>query len=238
MNMLNRVLFGFAAAFAIASSAHATPVTFTLSSIALIGGSGYGPNKTATNKPDPNDNLLDVTFGVYDLPASFNLNQGASIGPFKFGFAHLYDTCIDGPNSGCGTTTNETANLGVTATFNFSSPYFANPTTGAIGYMPVTATGIAYVGPVRDGSPDKTADLDIKFDPVTVSFGNGGQFNIELSELQFVSNSTVDTYATITLLKAPAAPAAVPEPASLGLVGLGLLVAGGALRRKAVKKDS
>lgn len=61
-------------------------------------------------------------------------------------------------------------------------------------------------------------------DPVSVSFGSGGQFTVELTDVTHETNwwlgpeGEADVYATVTYDSAP-----VPEPSTVMLLGAGLL---------------
>ena len=155
---------------------------------------------------------LDVDFNANNIRRTFDLLNGGSQ-TFAFGTISFNETDIASA---------ETNNLGVSATFNFDDPLNSNRT--------VTASGVATVGAANDSGVDfriDWADLDVSF--------VGGTFRISMNDLSFTGNTTLTQNFTITLLSggAPVTGNAVPEPATLALVGGALLLAGVRRRRQA-----
>ncbi len=155
---------------------------------------------------------LDVGFAVDATPQSFSLASAGDAQTFKFGTVTFSETGF--------ISALETGALGVSATFSFLDPL--------AGLKSVTATGTAIAGVIADAA----VDFSIVWDTVTVAFGSGGSFEISMNSLSFSrSGQSLEQDATIRLLSAPTA--AVPEPATLALVLVGLAFAGGVARRRA-----
>jgi hypothetical protein len=203
------IVSAFALAAAVSTTASATPFTITGASFTNIGG-GYGGSGGLGND---NDNLLFVTFDASGFATqNFDLvNAGDTSGLFNFGTVTFKEQDISAAEAALG-------NLGVSATFTFSKP--------GVGTQTVTATGTAFFGPVNGGDATPT-DFTIDWNPVFVSFGNTGQFKIDVTDLAFTTNNMQNATASVTLVKAD-----VPEPGSLALAGLGLAAAGMVRRRK------
>lgn len=205
------IVSAFALAAAVSTAASATPFTITHAAFTNIG-TGYGGSPGLGND---DSNKLNVTFDASDFDTqSFNLtNVGDTSGWFTFGSVTFSEKDISAAEAALTT-------LGVSATFTFTKP--------GVGMQTVSATGRAYFGPVDGNDPNPT-DFIIDWTPVTVAFGTTGQFQIDVRDLSFNTHDTLDATAKVTLLKADAA---VPEPGSLALAGLGLAAAGMVRRRK------
>jgi hypothetical protein len=211
---IKHALLGLVSALSFSVSAFAAPVHFNFDTMSLTPGAGYGTDS---------ENLLDVVFTTWAAPGSFTLDlAGTTSKTFNIATVELRETCInpgscprasDGPG-------NEFKDLDVGVHFHSTSP--------ENGPLNVTLIGTAIPGPVDD----KQGDYFLTFAEGDYTFGNGGKFHLDLSDLTFTDVGTQTLTATITLLNAPATD--VPEPASLALVGLGLAgMAARGKRRKA-----
>ncbi len=192
-------------------------MTFTITNGTFSPQNGYG----TTN------NDLDVAFstaGYWGAAKTVTLNTvGQTSNLFNFGSVDLREGEI---------TQSETGSLGVTATFAFSNPFASGTSVTVQGNGLVTQTG-----DVDDcffcfgsGGVDPV-DYTLTWTPLTVNFGAGGQFRINMTNLSFNENEQFTQTASLTLL---ALPTSVPEPTTVALLGLGLL--GFAASRKASKK--
>lgn len=185
-------------------SAQVSATPFSITSVALTPGSGYGQESL-----DTTNTTLDVRFATSTFSAQiFSLTAINQFLTFNFGTVDLQE-----PNGNPGITVDERDNLGVTAKFTFLNPLGANQT--------VSATGNAILGFVNDQDVDYT----LLWTPTVVHFGTTGSFKLALNDLSFSGQGEQALSATITLLTldTPVDPRSVPEPGSLALFGLGAL---------------
>lgn len=120
--------------------------------------------------------------------------------------------------------------------------------TGAIdSTLHLDATVKVDKGPLRDNSTGNRGGIDGKWDlqliwqPLELAFGDGGLLGLTLTELKLTDQGhTAPQFAILSLLSAPqpaAAPAAaIPEPGSLALAGLGLCMAAVSRRRRTAQR--
>lgn len=199
-------------------------IPFSITGAAFAPGSGYGQD--AGNNGENGGKLLDVRFTNTFLPESFDLGVGGSY-TFDVGTVNLLEP-DSGNGANFGIRNQELDGLGVNIFFTFTDPL------GAVQNILATGTGTATQGGIADGAVDYVLD----WAAVPVSFGSGGLFVIDLADLMFSDRGLQTQTATITLHDLPqvaeitfipdAGPAirdtvSVPEPASMSLLGLGLL---------------
>ena len=193
-----------------AEPAGAIPFNITAASFSV--GTGYGADASETSSPT----LLNVLFSTAAFSAqSFSLNSVGASQNFAFGTVNFAE-----PSAGGGIDASETDNLGVTANLTFTNP------VGAVEN--VAAVGTATTGSVSDAGTDYT----LIWTPFDVAFGAGGLFRISLNDLSFSNTGTQSLTATVTLLNLPRI-AAVPTPATIAVLGLGIASLGFIRRKRA-----
>lgn len=201
MNIFRKVMLAIATMGCLATAPMAAAVPFEITAASFTPGSGYG-----IDADEDSGTLLDVRFvtsGTF-TPRQFDLSAIGQFLTFNFGTVNLQELNAKG-----GINNNEIDNLGVTASFTFTNPL------GVV--QNILATGTAITGSVSDSFVDYT----IVWTPLMVAFGTGGVFEIAMNNLSFADQGSQVQTATITLKGLPQG--VVPEPATIALLGLGLL---------------
>jgi len=208
-------VMGLLAVALLAGPMGASATTFNITTAQFLPGPGYG-----IDLAEGAGTQLDVRFLTSAFSAqNFSLSAVNQSFTFNFGTIDLEE-----PNAHSGIKPDELDGLDIAAGLTFTAPTGVTQT--------ITATGIAVPGSISDS----LVDYSIDWSPVTVLFGNGGSFQISLTDMAFAGMGTQFQTATVTLLslgdQAVPSPSPVPEPGTLALLGLGLAGLGLSRRRK------
>lgn len=213
MNPSQRFLSALGAVTMLAFSSGASAVPFNITVASFAPGSGYGV--------DPNEasgTLLDVLFTTTFAPQNFTLGAVGDSRTFDVGTIQFRED-----NAHSGILSSETDGLDIGVTLTFTDPF------GTL--VPFLVIGSATTGSVSDSATDYVID----WNPVQFAFGSGGLVEVALDDMTFTGLQTLTERATVTLLRTSESPppgTAIPEPASLALLGLGIGCAAITRRRR------
>jgi hypothetical protein len=191
-----------------APAAGAIPLSVTF--VALLPGSGYGEDSRSNG--ENGGTLLNVQFSAADfVTRDFSLAAVGDAFTFTLGTVSFLESDA-GNGANAGIRAAETDTLSVTAGLTFADPF------GGTAF--VAGGGTAATGRVDDAATDFT----LSWVPVTVELGSGALVEITMDALAFAANGQQPLNANVTLRQLPAAvsASAIPEPATLSLLGLGL----------------
>lgn len=239
---INKMLLKAVLAAGLLGSASAGAIPFTVTGGSWTLGSGWGAACTGADCDASHTKVnADWTIASTVAGKTFTLTDIGDAFTFTFGSARLAeeDNKFD---------STELHNLDVTGILNLSTP-----TAGS-------ESRIAVVAATSGSLNDAADDLVVTFAPIYVSFGNGGQFSVDLSDPVWNCNTgdkdcsltvqngrvqdrsvtnTIRATFTLTQLETVATAEgnggviAVPEPGMIAMMGLGLAGLGFSCRKQA-----